>query len=301
MLPRESVFLEYKESVTPSYLKTVSAFANFGSGRVVFGVDDGRCAVGLEDPAGDALRIENAINDSIDPRPVFSLEVDEEARTVTLIVEEGAHKPYLCKGKAYRRSDSSTVEVDKLEYGRLVLEGSNQYFDQLESKRDDLSFQLLGKRLSDVLGIESLDSDVMRTLGLQNKQGKYVVRDIKRNRQGEEKSLSNLEENARNELRKWDNVKHLCERIPEKRKVAKDRLDSDFWGLRVITKERVSDGRRNDLAYGVVVTLHEINGVNRIDEFESACLANGWLVNRVDVTERVEIHNKAEEEIHFES
>ena len=83
--------------------------------------------------------------------------------------------------------------------------------------------------------------------------------------------------------------------------MAKDRLDSDFWGLRVITKERVSDGRRNDLAYGVVVTLHEINGVNRIDEFESACLANGWLVNRVNVTERVEIHNKAEEEIHFES
>ena len=97
------------------------------------------------------------------------------------------------------------------------------------------------------------------------------------------------------------NIKRLCERIPEKRKVAKDRLDSDFWGLRVITKERVSDGRRNDLAYGVVVTLHEINGVNRIDEFESACLANGWLVNRVNVTERVEIHNKAEEEIHFES
>ena len=134
----------------------------------------------------------------------------------------------------------------------------------------------------------------------KNDKGKYTVRDIKRNRQGEEKSTSNLEANARKELRKWDNVKHLCERIPEKRKVAKDRLDSDFWGLRVITKERVSDGRRNDLAYGVVVTLHEINGVNRIDEFESACLANGWLVNRVNVTERVEIHNKAEEEIQFE-
>lgn len=134
----------------------------------------------------------------------------------------------------------------------------------------------------------------------KNDKDKYTVRDIKRNRQGEEKSASNLEENARKELRKWDNVKHLCERIPEKRKVAKERLDSDFWGLRVITKERVSDGRRNDLAYGVVVTLHEINGVNRIDEFESACLANGWIVNRINVTERVEIHNKAEEEIQFE-
>ena len=134
----------------------------------------------------------------------------------------------------------------------------------------------------------------------KNDKGKYTVRDIKRNRQGEEKSVSNLEVNARKELRKWDNIKHLCERIPEKRKVAKDRLDSDFWGLRVITKERVSDGRRNDLAYGVVVTLHEINGVNRVDEFESACLANGWLVNRINVKERVEIHDKAEEEIQFE-
>ena len=39
---------------------------------------------------------------------------------------------------------------------------------------------------------------------------------------------------------------------------------------------------------------------NRIDEFESACLANGWLVNRVNVEERAEIHNRAEEEIQFD-
>jgi hypothetical protein len=131
-------------------------------------------------------------------------------------------------------------------------------------------------------------------------KGKYTVYDIKKNRQGEEKSTSNLEENARKELRKWDNVKYLREQIPDKRKVAKERFDSIFWGLRVITKERVSDGRRSDLAYGVVVTLHEINEVNRIEEFESACLANGWLVNRINVKERVEIHDKAEEEIQFE-
>ena len=131
----------------------------------------------------------------------------------------------------------------------------------------------------------------------KNKNGEYTVSDIKGNRQGEEKSTSNLEENARSELRKWDNVKRSCEAIPEKRKIARGRFDSDFWGLRVITKERVSDGRRNDLAYGVVVTLKEINGNNRIEAFEDACLANGWLVNRIDVHERLEIHNRAEEEI----
>lgn len=134
----------------------------------------------------------------------------------------------------------------------------------------------------------------------KNKNGDYTVADIKKNRQGEEKSASNLEENARGELRKWDNVKRSCEAIPEKRKVARDRFDSDFWGLRVITKERISDGRRKDLAYGVVVTLMEINGINRFEAFESACQANGWVVNRIDAHERLEIHNRADEDIELQ-
>ena len=174
MLPRESVSLEYKESVSASYLKTVSAFANFGAGRVVFGISNNRHVVGLADPVGDALRIENAINDAIDPRPVFSLQVDEGAGTVTLLVEEGVHKPYRYKGRAYRRSDASTVEVDKLEYGRLVLEGSNLYFDQLESAQEDLAFDLLGTKLADAVGIAELDSDVLRTLGLLDRRGRYT-------------------------------------------------------------------------------------------------------------------------------
>lgn len=174
MLPRESATLEYKERVTPSYLKTVSAFANYGTGRIVFGVDDERNVVGLDDPIGDALRIENAVNDSLDPAPSFFIQVDERTRTVTLIVEEGVHKPYLCKGRAFKRGDSSTVEVDKLEYGRLVLEGTNQYYDQLRSTNTDLIFSLLEERLSQSVGIEVLDADVLRTLGLMDKQGNYT-------------------------------------------------------------------------------------------------------------------------------
>lgn len=33
--------------------------------------------------------------------------------------------------KAYRRADSSTVKVSRLELGRLVLEGSHQSFEEL--------------------------------------------------------------------------------------------------------------------------------------------------------------------------
>ncbi len=40
---RETRTLEYKESITNTFLKTVSAFANYGSGEILFGIaDDGR-------------------------------------------------------------------------------------------------------------------------------------------------------------------------------------------------------------------------------------------------------------------
>ena len=37
---RESRTLEYKESITNTFLKTVSAFANYGSGEIIFGKYD---------------------------------------------------------------------------------------------------------------------------------------------------------------------------------------------------------------------------------------------------------------------
>ena len=42
---RESNVLEFKETVSNTFLKTVSAFANYGTGKVIFGVkDDGTIA-----------------------------------------------------------------------------------------------------------------------------------------------------------------------------------------------------------------------------------------------------------------
>lgn len=40
MVVRESPTVEYEESVTPTFLKTVSAYANYGTGKIEFGVDD---------------------------------------------------------------------------------------------------------------------------------------------------------------------------------------------------------------------------------------------------------------------
>lgn len=165
-MQRETNNLEYKSEVNKGFLKTVSAYANFGAGRIVFGVDDDGSVTGLADPRQACLDIENRINDSVVPRPSFILRVREDGATVELAVEEGLDKPYLYGGKAYRRSDSASIEVDKVELERLILEGRNLSYDALPSRIGDLSFGELGDKLSEALGIGSLTDDILRTLGL---------------------------------------------------------------------------------------------------------------------------------------
>ena len=92
---RENRQVELKERVTNTFLKTVSAYANYGTGEILFGVADDGTMVGLEDPTSDRLRIENAINDGISPRPEFSISENSRTGVVTLRVLEGDDKPYL--------------------------------------------------------------------------------------------------------------------------------------------------------------------------------------------------------------
>ena len=42
------------------------------------------------------------------------------------------------------------------------------------------------------------------------------------------------------------------------------------------------------------------NGKNRIDEFINKCKLNGWIVNRINNENQLDIYTSAEEEIKFE-
>lgn len=170
---RETATLEFKQQLSKSYLKTVSAYANYGTGKIIFGIADDGTPVGLADPQDTCLRIEHAINDSIDPVPRFELAIEEDARTVTLTVHEGPDKPYLFSGRAYRRADTSTVEVSRLEYGRLVLTGEHVSFDALVAKEQDLAFGHLEKELASKLGLKPLDQNSLISLELMAPSGEY--------------------------------------------------------------------------------------------------------------------------------
>ena len=73
-----------------------------------------------------------------------------------------------------------------------------------------------------------------------------------------------------------------------------------MWGFSLKTKERLNNGDGRELRFGIVVTLKEMKGINRISDFISQCSMRGWLVNRIDIQEMIDIYNVAEGEIHFE-
>ena len=54
-MERETNNLEYKEGKTASFLKTVSAFANYCDGRIIFGVSDDGRIIGTSDPVSFCL------------------------------------------------------------------------------------------------------------------------------------------------------------------------------------------------------------------------------------------------------
>lgn len=108
-----------------------------------------------------------------------------------------------------------------------------------------------------------------------------------------------LEGDARKKFRKWDNVKYISDEIKE-RKVPKKSYSNKNWGMEIKTNNRLDPKDGIGLRFGVVVTLKEMYGVNRIDDFIKNCNLNGWLVNQLDIENRISIHEKINEEIEFE-
>lgn len=170
---RETRILEFKETITNTFLKTVSAFSNYDGGTIYFGIDDEGKIKGLPDVKQACLDIENKINDSISPQPNYMLEIQNNNRTIKLTVQSGLQKPYLYKSKAYKRNDTATIEVDTLELSRLILEGKNIRFEELPCEDQDLSFEILQHKLKECIQIETFNRDTLKTLNLYSDGNGY--------------------------------------------------------------------------------------------------------------------------------
>ena len=169
---RETRIIEFKETITNTFLKTVSAFTNYNGGEIYFGIDDNGNVKGIADVKQSCLDIENKINDSISPQPDYTLEIQKDS-TIKLTVKSGIHKPYLYKSKAYKRNDTATIEVDTLEFSRLILEGKNIRFEELPYNEQKLTFEVLHQKLKESIQIETFNKDTLKILNLYDNNNGY--------------------------------------------------------------------------------------------------------------------------------
>jgi len=151
-------------------------------------------------------------------------------------------------------------------------------------------------------GVDYTNTELNLHFGRIGKNNK--VSDIKGDTQNIDET-SNSEKNylfeveARKQFRKWDNVKYIAESATKKME-PKNSYQNKNWGMEIKTNNRLNPEDGKGVRFGVVVTLKEMKGINRIDDFIRNCTLNGWLVNVIDVEHRIDVHRKMNEEIKFE-
>ncbi len=144
-------------------------------------------------------------------------------------------------------------------------------------------------------GVDYTNRELSMQFGRVRSNGS--IEDINDNTQ-DDLNTFNDERKSRRDFRKWENTKFISKRL--KRNQALKSYPDREWGFSVTSKERLGTKMTEPLNFGAVVTLKEINGVNRIQEFKSACTMRGWIVNEINVESRVELYNENQEEIVLE-
>jgi hypothetical protein len=74
----------------------------------------------------------------------------------------------------------------------------------------------------------------------------------------------------------------------------------ETWGISMGKMVRIEPDSGKGMCFGVVVTLKEMNGANRYDEFIKRCNLNNWITQKIQVESMLDVYAKADEEVHLE-
>lgn len=179
----ESTNIDFKEKLEishpKSWLKSVSAFANTKGGILLYGVDDDRNPIGIDDVKTTSIKITELINSKILPSPRYEIHSFTENSKDFIVVDvgDGPSTPYYYNSDgrkiAYIRSGNQSIEAPEYILQNLILKGQNKTFDCLPSeyKMDDVSFTLLDATLKKETGKSiNVDRDYI-SLNLINNEG----------------------------------------------------------------------------------------------------------------------------------
>lgn len=145
-------------------------------------------------------------------------------------------------------------------------------------------------------GVDYTQRELSLKFGIVNNES---IQDINFNTQDDDdKHVS--ERKAREKFRKWENTKFISSLLTTNKARGKSLYNEGFWGISITSKERARVAKMDDLKFGVVVTLKNKKGENRLEEFKHSCLLQGYLVNEIDIKNKIEFYNDAQEEIKFD-
>ena len=180
----ESNTLEFKRDMSSprNFLKTLVAFANTAGGRLVFGIDDQKNLIGVDQPLDEEERLCSLVADAIAPRLVPNIEfITVEGKTLlTVEVFLSGQRPHYLKSEGpdkgvYVRLGSTNRLADRELVAELRRSAEGISFDELPMSGlsvDDLN--LAAAR--DLFGKErTLDENELQTLKLLTQdQGRTV-------------------------------------------------------------------------------------------------------------------------------
>lgn len=144
-------------------------------------------------------------------------------------------------------------------------------------------------------GVDYTRTELDLHFGRMNGTG---IASLKANRQGEETGTTD-ELTARAKLRKWDNVKHIYEPFTSRTRPKKV-FSNPMWGLKIRKTSRLQAGSAESQHFALVVTLKELNGINRFEMFAQNCRALGWTVNEINISNRINVYEDSQVEVEWE-
>ena len=121
----EGRHLDFKETVSESFFKLLSAFSNTEGGFIVLGVNDKTRKVTGFDCRGERLsELTNRISDGLGIHPIID-EIPADGRTILIITVSPQRKPISYRGVYYTRVGDTVREIDPDELRRKFLEDSS--------------------------------------------------------------------------------------------------------------------------------------------------------------------------------
>ncbi len=158
--------LSAEQPILSAFLKTVSSFANYGSGTILFMPTATLQEVDLR---ASATQIEAMITASIVPIPDFFLHI--AGGSILLQVKKGEEIPYYYDEVVYRRVRGSERRASPQEVRYLALQGVDTSYERQRASVQALTFNALEAKLQQVAAVECITQDLLKVLSLCDPDG----------------------------------------------------------------------------------------------------------------------------------